>query len=142
MSRSITGVDVVRLHHHPREFLGGVVHLVRRLGTAEHAEAMCATGPLFAGCSKTCGNTIEGFVPRCRNQFTVDPHPRRRKSRPRQMLLCLVFSHEPSPARRSNATPCSTLLAGYVSLTTPKPWTISQVEMSLSDQLLQDHPRG
>ena len=133
VSSSVTGVDVIRPHHHPRKLLGGVVHFVGRLRTAEHAEAVHAGSNVFTSSEETFGNTIECFVPCCRHEFAVDPDHRRGQSRPRQMLFCLVFSHEAVPLSEGRTVHRGTVLRLAKRRVVR---TIGHDPMSVSNQLL------
>ena len=61
VSRSITGVDVVRPQRHAGELLGGVVDLVGRLRAAEHADAARAVS--FDDRAQRRGRAVEGLIP-------------------------------------------------------------------------------
>src|SRR5205807_2032645 len=61
VSGAVAGVDVVRRHHAAHELLGGVVHLVRRLGAREQSKRTIRTTcprPIEPGRS-----TVECFFP-------------------------------------------------------------------------------
>jgi len=81
VSSSIAGVDVVRRHGGPDELLGGVVHLIGRLGTTEHGERIASV--ILANRSKPCRSSVKCLVPTCRPQFSVVADQRRLQPRKR-----------------------------------------------------------
>ena len=79
VSRSITGVDIVRPHHFAGKPLRSVVHLICRLRAAEHAKGRLA---FVLNSSEASGDFLERLVPRCGDQFVVDTNERSSKSLP------------------------------------------------------------
>src|ERR1019366_6527086 len=61
VSSPITAVDVVAAHDRARELLRNEVHLIRRLGAAEHPKAVRSESP---GRLEPGGGSREGLVPR------------------------------------------------------------------------------
>lgn len=62
MSGAVAAVQVVRAHHHARELLRGVIHLVRTLGATEEAEGLAAVS-VFHGLEPG-RRPLQRFVPR------------------------------------------------------------------------------
>ena len=62
VSRTVAAIEVVRAHHHARELLRGVVHLVRAFRTAEQAERLPAMRVADRG--KPVRRPVQRFVPR------------------------------------------------------------------------------
>jgi len=77
VSSSIAGVDVVRPHDLASEPLSGIVHLVGRLRTAEHAEGRFGIRLRF---TKALDNALERFIPAGFDQFAVLADERRGES--------------------------------------------------------------
>jgi len=93
VSSSVAGVDVVGPHHHPRELLRCIVHLVGGLGTAEHAKAVHAARALLSCGREPLGDAIECFVPGCGHELAFDPHQWSSQPLLGKVLLGLVLLH-------------------------------------------------
>src|SRR5215831_8327983 len=61
VSSAVTTVDVVTAHDGTDELLRCVVHLIRRLGTAEHPERL--GGILLAGLGEPGGGAVQRLLP-------------------------------------------------------------------------------
>src|SRR5215831_8867563 len=77
VSSAVTRVDVVAAHDGTGESLRRVVHLVRRLGAAEHPERL--RGVVLPGEGEPGGCTVQGLVPARGAQFPVHPDQRFRQ---------------------------------------------------------------
>jgi len=61
VSSAVATVDVVRAHHRPRELLGEIVQLVRRLRTTEHAKGLRSVALLDA--PKAGSGGVKSLIP-------------------------------------------------------------------------------
>lgn len=75
VSGSIAGVDIVRPHHRPGEFLRQVVDLVGGFRAREHAEGvgLSAVGDRSTGSPESCGCPVQRFVPGGLSQPAIGP---------------------------------------------------------------------
>src|SRR5262249_14022809 len=95
VSSSVAAVDVVAAHHGPGELLGHVVHLVRGLRAAEHAERLSPV-PLSGG-REPGRRAVKGLVPGRRAQRPVVTDKRLR-----QPYLLAHQAHLPDGQLRPN----------------------------------------
>src|SRR5882762_4624346 len=118
VSSPVAAVDVVAVHRGPRELLSHEVHLVGRLGAAEHSESVRALGPRRG---ETGCRSLERLLPRSRTQsspfsderlgqanqtLTHDETIRGRFSPPVPANACVPPAPSPrEPARPPNSTP-------------------------------------
>ena len=72
MSSAIATVDVVRAHHRPRELLGKIVQLVRRLRTTEHPEALRSVALFDA--PKAGRGAVKSLTPTGRTELLPFPN--------------------------------------------------------------------